>query len=184
MTTQPQHPTPLTSTEGLRYLDRLHLVDGRSDQILYILPKPDPAGRTALRLSALEFLDRLATILPPPRIHRHRYHGVFAPNASLRPLITERAREDNALATQAPGPPLPLPTKPTAPALQPEGVKRHTPDTAPSRPSRWAALLARIYEVFPLICPTCQTPLTFIAFLTVRPESRPCPLSHKEMQMT
>jgi hypothetical protein len=22
------------------------------------------------------------------------------------------------------------------------------------------------YEVFPLICPTCQTPLTFIAFLT------------------
>jgi hypothetical protein len=26
--------------------------------------------------------------------------------------------------------------------------------------------LARIYEVFPLICPSCQTPLTFIAFLT------------------
>ena len=35
---------------------------------------------TALGLSALEFLDRLAKILPPPRIHRHRYHGVFAPN--------------------------------------------------------------------------------------------------------
>ncbi|MFH1764316.1 MAG: hypothetical protein ABIF09_09000, partial [Gemmatimonadota bacterium] len=32
--------------------------------------------------------------------------------------------------------------------------------------SKWAALLARIYEVFPLICPSCQTPLTFIAFLT------------------
>ncbi|MFG1691364.1 transposase, partial [Gemmatimonadota bacterium] len=58
-------------------LDRLHLVDNRSDQILYILPGPDFAGRTALRLSALEFLDRLAKILPPPRIHRHRYHGVF-----------------------------------------------------------------------------------------------------------
>jgi hypothetical protein len=27
-------------------LDRLHLVGGRSDQILYLLPKPDPAGRT------------------------------------------------------------------------------------------------------------------------------------------
>ena len=36
-------------------LERLHLVGGPSDQILYILPKPDPAGRTALRLSALEF---------------------------------------------------------------------------------------------------------------------------------
>ncbi len=66
-------------------LDRLHLVDDRSDQILYLLPGPDPAGRTALRLSALEFLDRLAKILPPPRIHRHRYHGVFAPNAPSYP---------------------------------------------------------------------------------------------------
>jgi len=50
-------------------LDRLHLVGGRSGQVLYILPGPDPAGRTALRLSALEFLDRLANLLPPPRIH-------------------------------------------------------------------------------------------------------------------
>ena len=84
----------------------------RSDQILYILPKPDPAGRTALCLSALEFLDRLATILPPPRLHRHRYHGVFAPNAPLRPLVTERAREDNALAAEAHGAPLSPPTPP------------------------------------------------------------------------
>ena len=36
-------------------LERLHLVADRSDQILHILPKPDPAGRTALRLSTLEF---------------------------------------------------------------------------------------------------------------------------------
>ena len=27
-------------------------------------------------------------------------------------------------------------------------------------------MLARIYEVFPLICPTCLAPLAFIAFLT------------------
>ena len=147
-------------------LERLHLVGGRSDQILYILPKPDPAGRTALRLTALEFLDRLAKILPPPRLHRHRYHGVFAPNAPLRPLVTARALEDNALAAEASSPPLPRPTKPTAPAPQPERAEARTPDSAPSRPSRWAALLARIYEVFPLICPICQAPLTFIAFLT------------------
>jgi hypothetical protein len=42
---------------------------------------------------------------------------------------------------------------------------RH-PAPMPSRSSRWAALLARIYEVFPLVCPTCGTALTFIAFLT------------------
>jgi hypothetical protein len=34
---------------------------GGSDQILYLPPEPDPAGHTALRISALEFLDRLAT---------------------------------------------------------------------------------------------------------------------------
>jgi hypothetical protein len=147
-------------------LNRLHLVDGRSDQVLYILPKPDPAGRTALRLSALEFLDRLATILPPPRIHRHRYHGVFAPNAPLRPLVTERAREDNALAAQVSGLDVLPPAAPEVPSPQPERANQKAPDTTPSRPSRWAALLARIYEVFPLVCPTCQEPLTFIAFLT------------------
>jgi hypothetical protein len=44
-------------------------------------------------------------------------------------------------------------------------ANRKTPAATPARPSRWAVLLARIYEVFPLICPSCQTPLTFIAFL-------------------
>ena len=145
-------------------LDRLHLVDGRSDQILYLLPRPDLSGRTALRLSALEFLDRLATILPPPRIHRHRYHGVFAPNAPLRPLVTARAHQDNALAAQNDGPDRTLPS----PSALPQGPNLPAPNApaTDSSPSKWAALLARIYEVFPLLCPSCQTPLTFIAFLT------------------
>jgi len=147
-------------------LDRLHLVGGRSDQILYLLSKPDPAGLTALRLSALEFLERLATILPPPRIHRHRYHGVFAPNAPLRPLVTARAHQDNALAVQVPDPGLPLSPTPSPPHPEPASAEAPTPDTAHIRPSKWAALLARIYEVFPLVCPTCNTPLTFITFLT------------------
>jgi hypothetical protein len=149
----------------------VHLVGTSSDQILYILPSPDPAGRTALRLSALEFLDRLAKVLPPPRIHRHRYHGVFAPNAPLRPLVTARAPEDNALAAQVPG--LPFPATPTVSPPKSEAPAPQPPDTGPSRPSKWAALLARIYEVFPLVCPTCQMPLTFIAFLT-----EPEPITH------
>ena len=131
-----------------------------------LFPGPDPAGRTALRLSALEFLDRLAKVLPPPRIHRHRYHGVFAPNAPLRPLVTARAQKDNALAAQFPGPSLPVPATPTASPPKSEPPRLQPPDTSPSQTSRWAALLARIYEVFPLICPACLTPLTFIAFLT------------------
>ena len=146
-------------------LERLHLVDGRSGQILYVLPKPDPAGRTGLRLSALEFLDRLAALLPPPRIHRHRYHGVFAPNAPLRPLVTARAQEDNAAVAQDLAPDLPLQPPPTLPEKADAPVSKALAKSS-TRPSKWAVLLARIYEVFPLICPSCQTPLTFIAFLT------------------
>jgi len=151
-------------------LDRLHLVGGRSDQILYRLPGPDPAGRTALRLSALEFLDRLAKILPPPRIHRHRYHGAFAPNAPLRPLVTARVEAENenvAAAADLPPHQTAIPGPAATPKPDPVPLSASGPSSpSSSRPSRWAALLARIYEAFPLVCPTCGESLTLIAFLT------------------
>jgi hypothetical protein len=33
----------------------------------------------------------LADLVPPPRKHRHRYHGVFAPNHRLRKAVTSLA---------------------------------------------------------------------------------------------
>ena len=36
----------------------------------------------------LEFMDRLAALIPPPRRHRHRCYGVLAPNSPLRPAVT------------------------------------------------------------------------------------------------
>ena len=33
-------------------------------------------------------------ICPPPRKHRHRYHGVFAPNHKLRPAVTALNRSN------------------------------------------------------------------------------------------
>ena len=50
---------------------------------------PDAQG--VVTLSPHEFLDRLADLVPPPRKHRHRYHGVFAPNHPLRPAVTALA---------------------------------------------------------------------------------------------
>jgi hypothetical protein len=47
-----------------------------------------PGAGGVLELTPLEFLDRLADLVPPPRKHRHRYHGVFAPNHKLRPAVT------------------------------------------------------------------------------------------------
>lgn len=74
-------------------LHRLHAIGGNEAltapdaQLLYRLPGPTPDGRTVLVLSPLELLQRLARLVPPPRVHRHRYRGVLAPNARLRPQV-------------------------------------------------------------------------------------------------
>ena len=125
--------------------------DGSEQPVRYTLPKPLPTGQTELTLEPLELLDRLATLIPPPRRHRHHYAGVFAPHASLRARVTACAgqpvTESVPVTVPAPDPTLPILTRRRA-----------------SVP--WARLLARIYEVRPLSCPRCQGEMRLIAFLT------------------
>ena len=40
-------------------------------------------GTTHLVMSQLEFMQRLAALVPRPRLHQIRFHGVLAPNAEL-----------------------------------------------------------------------------------------------------
>ena len=54
-------------------------------QLIYRLAKPHPRGTTQLRLTPLELIERLATLILPPLIHRHRYHGVLAPMQRIAP---------------------------------------------------------------------------------------------------
>jgi hypothetical protein len=35
----------------------------------------------------MEFMQRLAALIPPPRLHLIRFHGVLAPNAKLRSQV-------------------------------------------------------------------------------------------------
>jgi hypothetical protein len=119
-------------------------------QVLYHLPRPALDGRTVLALSPLDFLAALARLIPPPRVHRHRYHGVLAPNARLRARVVALGRTE-AEDDEPPD---------RSPALTPQ-----TPRNVDAR-SRWARLLARIHEVFPLQCPDCGAPMRILAFLT------------------
>jgi hypothetical protein len=121
-----------------------------ADRLVYHLSKPGPDGRTDLTLTPLELIDRLAALIPPPRLHRHRYHGVLAPNAPLRAAVTALARESAATPDQ------PAVAEP----LAGEGHWR-----SPAR-YLWAMLIARIYETFPLSCPQCGTEMRLIAFVT------------------
>ena len=43
-------------------------------------------GTTHLVMSALELMQLLAALVPRPRLHLIRFHGVLAPNAKLRAL--------------------------------------------------------------------------------------------------
>jgi hypothetical protein len=49
-------------------------------------------GTTHVVLEPLDFLARLAALVPPPRMHLTRYHGVFAPRHALRAAITPAGR--------------------------------------------------------------------------------------------
>jgi hypothetical protein len=49
-------------------------------------------GTTQVILEPLDFLARLAALVPPPRTHQTRYHGVFAPHHTLRAAITPAGR--------------------------------------------------------------------------------------------
>ena len=89
-------------------------------------------------MSPLEFMQRLTALVPRPRLHLIRFHGVLAPNARLRaavvPAPPEKAGDEAAL--QAHG--------------------------APARMG-WARLLRRVFDIDLEHCPLCGGDLKIIA---------------------
>ena len=140
-------------------------------------PTSDKRGAKAdeLHLTPLELIDRIAALVPPPRTHRHRYFGVLAPNSPLREAVT-------ALAQPAAAQPATVETAQSGAGVGVPGVAAPgnaatpTPEPAapPKRPAHylWAVLIARIYEVFPLLCPNCGGQMRIIAFITHSAEIR------------
>ena len=53
-----------------------------------------------LYLTPLELISRIAALVPAPRVHRHRYYGVLAPNARLCPAVTALLGADNEAAIE------------------------------------------------------------------------------------
>jgi len=80
---RPPTPRPPLSQERLGRLNDQTLV--------YSLRRPTADGRTELLLTPIELLDLLSQLVTPPRLHKHRYCGVLAPNAALREAVTASA---------------------------------------------------------------------------------------------
>jgi len=56
-------------------LDRLRELD--PEYLVYDPPKRGPGGSGPQIPTPLQLLDRLAALVPPPRVHRHRHSGVL-----------------------------------------------------------------------------------------------------------
>ena len=85
-----------------RYITRLAIANerlkrNRAGQVVLQLKSPYKDGTTHIVMEPLEFMERLAALVPRPCLHLIRFHGVLAPNAKLRrkivPAPAERATE-------------------------------------------------------------------------------------------
>ena len=93
-------------------------------QVVLKLKTPYRDGTSHLVMSPLEFMQRLAALVPRPRLHLIRFHGVLAAHAKLRAAI------------------VPIP------AQTPAGHAAACDHAhgAPAR-MRWARLLKRVFDI-------------------------------------
>lgn len=167
--------------------NRLVRIDDQ--QLIYKLPDGDVWGRDHIKLSPMELLDRLAALIPPPRRHRHTYAGVFAPNSRWRPLVAATAGPDPTLAIRLHRAAKEMGLNEQF-SVGTDGVGTDEIDNSdesgvntPFHPEQkqncmtnrkanrkasimWALLMARIFEVMPLSCPYCSSPMKVISFIT------------------
>ena len=80
-----------------RYISRPAVSERRlaltsSGNIRYRLKTPYRDGTTHVIFEPLDFLAKLAALVPRPRVNLTRFHGIFAPNSKYRAQITPAGR--------------------------------------------------------------------------------------------
>lgn len=80
-----------------RYISRPAVSEKRisltsAGNIRYKLKTPYSDGTTHVIFEPLDFISKLASLVPKPRVNLTRFHGVFAPNSKHRTLITPARR--------------------------------------------------------------------------------------------
>jgi hypothetical protein len=109
-------------------------------ELIYTFTHPWSDGTTGIRLSPLELLEKLAALVPLPRVHLVRYAGCLAPHSRLREAIIPTPRQQGL-----------------------DGEETHT--GTPYWP--WARLLGRVFGLDMTTCPFCRRgSLRIIAVIT------------------
>jgi hypothetical protein len=119
------------------------LTESSGGQLLYALPHARRDGSTHLLLDPLELIEKLAVLIPAPRFHTLRFHGVLAPHASWRSQIVPTPREavEGAVGPAGPG--------------VVAGAGSAAAPASGSAGLSWAALLKRVFALDVLRCPSC-----------------------------
>ncbi len=130
---------PALSTKRLTYIPDKNLAVYRGPEKLSKKP-------LELRLEPKEFITRLALLCPAPRRNQVRYHGALGPASPLRPHLAREARR--------------LSGNPEPSCLE------RAKDAVSARARSWAAMLSRIFEIDPLLCPRCGGEMRPISCIT------------------
>ena len=127
------------SADLAKRAERRQAKRNRAGDVVLQLKSAFKDGTTHIVMAPLEFMQRLAALVPRPRLHLIRFHGVLAPNAKLRSEI--------------------IPS-PVEQATEPACDHAHA-QGAPARMS-WARLLKRVFDIDIEHCPNCGGSLKII----------------------
>ena len=125
-------------------------------QVLVQFRQPWRDGTTHLAFDAVEFLGRLAVLVPRPRINLLLYYGALAPRAAWRSAVVPRpvlAKGDDVCShteTETAG---------RQPAETPDASRRR------ARGRLWADLMQRTFGLDVLACSRCGGRLRLIALI-------------------
>jgi len=115
----------------------------RNGQILYELKTPWRNGTTHVIFEPLDFISRLVSLVPRPRVNLTRFHGVFALNSKYRARVT--------------------------PARRGKHKRNHLTDEADRTPAEkrasvtWAQRLKRVFNIEIETCGECGGDMRIIA---------------------
>lgn len=109
-------------------------------EVRYRLKTPYRDGTTDIVLEPLDFMARLAALVPPPRVHQTRFHGVFASGSALRAAVTPSGRGRRASS------------KPIEEERAPKAVRM-----------TWMQRLKRVFAIDIETCQRCGSALHVIA---------------------
>jgi len=129
----------------VRYVARPAVAEKRltlqsNGDVIYKLKTKYSDGTTHLRFSGVEFIEKLAALVPPPRIHLIRFFGVLAPHSKIRAEVVPKKDKPEETC---------------------EINKKDKPRK--SKKYKWAELLARTFNIDTKHCNDCGAEMKIIA---------------------